>query len=217
MFDLNNVLNVLRTTRPVFHSEADFQHALAWQIHQQYPEYSIRLEYPLSLGQSEHLDILAFGNGSSLAIELKYKTKQLFISVDEEIFWLKDQSAQDCGRYDFLLDIERLEQFVSKYPNCVGHAILLTNDSSYWDPPRGALTVDADFRIHDGRLINGILSWGQKASKGTTKGRERAITIRGTYRLLWKDYCVLKSNYNVKGYRRFRYLMVTITRHHLTR
>lgn len=32
-FDFAPVLRKLSTKRPVFHSVADFQHALAWQIH----------------------------------------------------------------------------------------------------------------------------------------------------------------------------------------
>ena len=31
--------------RKIFHSEADFQHALAWQIHKEMPDCKIRLEF----------------------------------------------------------------------------------------------------------------------------------------------------------------------------
>jgi hypothetical protein len=31
--------------RPLFHSEADFQHALAWRLQEQHRQISIRLEY----------------------------------------------------------------------------------------------------------------------------------------------------------------------------
>ena len=34
MFDISDLLTGLAESRKVFHSEADFQHALAWQIHQ---------------------------------------------------------------------------------------------------------------------------------------------------------------------------------------
>jgi hypothetical protein len=32
-FDLPHLMDALAAQRPIFHSEADFQHALAWEIH----------------------------------------------------------------------------------------------------------------------------------------------------------------------------------------
>lgn len=210
MIDLHNILKTLCSNRPVFHSEADFQHAFAWEIHLQWPNYSLRLEYPLSLGERERLDIFAFDDDKKLAIELKYKTEALFAPIGGEVFWLKDVDARDQGRYDFLSDIQRLEKFVSEHDNVTGYAILLTNDSLYWDAPRNTLTVDASFRIHEGRVVNGILSWGATASVGTTKDREEPITIKGKYKLIWQDYCEIESHEHVEGYRKFRYLLVKI-------
>lgn len=33
MFDVEAVLRDLALKRPIFHSEADFQHAVAWEVH----------------------------------------------------------------------------------------------------------------------------------------------------------------------------------------
>jgi len=209
VIDIKGMLETLRKVRPIFHSEADFQHALAWEIHKQLPTYSVRLEYPLSLRQSEHLDILLASNSNDLvAIELKYKTRLLSTAFEEETFWLKDHSAQDCGRYDFLKDVQRLEEFISKHSNATGYAILLTNDSSYWKPPRNDSTVDANFRVHEGRIVHGTLTWGSRASKGTTKGREKAIVIRDTYHLVWQDYYQAATLPNMGNYTKFKYLLV---------
>lgn len=215
MIGLNQILKMLCERRPIFHSEADFQHALAWQIHEQWPRYSVRLEYPLYPGQRDHLDILARSDAAVLAIELKYKTRTLFAPIGGELFWLKDQSAQDCGRYDFLNDIQRLEQFVLKYDNVVGYAILLTNDSSYWNLTQHDSSADVSFRIHDGRLVTGILGWGPTASKGTTKGREKALALEGTYRLIWRDYYEVEANEYVKDHRKFRYLALKVDSTHI--
>jgi len=212
MVDLNPLLKTLCENRPVFHSEADFQHALAWQIHKEWQTYSIRLEYPLFPRKSDHLDILAFDRGNRLAIELKYKTRALFATVNGELFWLKNHSAQDQGRYDFLLDIQELEQFLSENSNTTGYAVLLTNDSSYWTPPRNDSTADVSFRLHEGKIINGALSWGTAASGGTTQGRKENITIKGTYKLIWQDYYEVKADINVSGSRKFRYLSVEVTK-----
>ncbi len=43
---LHKLMADLAAHRPIFHSEADFQHALAWQIHEAMPDCEIRLEWP---------------------------------------------------------------------------------------------------------------------------------------------------------------------------
>ena len=45
MLDIEGLLTSLAQSRKVFHSEADFQHALAWQIHKARPDspYAPRL------------------------------------------------------------------------------------------------------------------------------------------------------------------------------
>jgi hypothetical protein len=44
MITLENTLPSLSRERPIFHSEADFQHALAWHIHPRHPDTRVRLE-----------------------------------------------------------------------------------------------------------------------------------------------------------------------------
>ena len=42
------VLTALAKQRPIFHSEADFQHAIAWEMHKHLPRASVRLERPIA-------------------------------------------------------------------------------------------------------------------------------------------------------------------------
>lgn len=211
MIDITRTLEALAKDRPIFHSEADFQHALAWEIHEQWPACSIRLERnPPDSDNRVYVDIWAANEGGTLAIELKYKTRALHVDVDGEIFNLRDQSAQDIGRYDYLKDIHRLEQIVSGRNEIVGYAILLTNDRSYWNLPRRNDTVDAMFRIHEGETITGELSWSPLASKGTKRGREEPIVIKGSYTLTWQDY--FEPIETRCG--RFRYLLVRVDSGH---
>ena len=137
-----------------------------------------------------------------IAIELKYKTRGLELEQDDENFVLRDQSAQDQGRYDFLRDVQRLELMRSKLAQCkAGYAVLLTNDSSYWKVPTQRDTVDADFRVHEGRAVSGALAWAASAGTGTVRGRESPIQIRGSYRLRWHDY----SSFPGKSYGSLRF------------
>jgi hypothetical protein len=77
MIDIQAVLNKLAKERPIFHAEADFQHALAWEIHKRLGDDArIRLEWPvLLLSQRKYLDIWIDRGNQALAIELKYKTR----------------------------------------------------------------------------------------------------------------------------------------------
>ena len=208
MLDLVEVMKKLAINRHIFHSEADFQHALAWEIHKQWPGCSMRLEYkPPYIDTRLYLDLWASNGDEILAIELKYKTRELKTKNGEEIFDLLDQGAQDLGRYDFLKDIQRLEEIVEGNQNITGYGILLTNDHLYWNRPGRNRTVDTDFRIHDDREIKGELTWTEKASEGTKNGRKDMITLKNSYSMEWKDYFKPSNEKNGK----FRYLLVEVT------
>ena len=204
---ITELLAKLALHRPLFHSEADFQHAFSWELHQQYGDASLRLELPISQGDKQiYLDIWAELDKFALAIELKYKTRAIEVIVGGEQFSLKNQSAQDHGRYDFIHDVERLEDIVFSRSNVIGYAILLTNDSAYWKPPRDRNTVDADFRIHSNRILEGTMQWKEKAAAGTKKNRETPISLKGAYPVKWENY----SNPAYRSYGSFRYLIVQV-------
>jgi hypothetical protein len=189
MLDIDLILRELAGERPAFHSEADFQHALAWRIHSKLPETEIRLEVPMALPGGErrlHVDVLV---DSTCAIELKYKTKQCEYTVGEEKFVLRNHSAQDFGRYDFLKDIERLEAVILEGPCVVGYAIMLTNDEYYW-ATNDSHAQDADFRIGDRRIARETLKWADP-EREYRKERNKSITLKGEYTLSWKDYSPL--------------------------
>ncbi len=206
-FDIQKILQQLGQERPIFHSEADFQHALAWKIHLMYHDAKIRLEFnPYTEGQRVHIDTLIQIQGMKYAVELKYKTRKLDIDFSDESFHLLNQSAQDIGRYDFLKDVVRLEKFTGKYEHAKGIAVFLTNDVGYWQKAGNDNTVDKAFRIFDGRVITGNLSWDSRASVGTKRGRENDLIINGKYTLKWKDYSDIEKS--TKG--KFRYLLVEV-------
>ena len=206
MLDIRGLLKDLAKSRKVFHSEADFQHALAWHIHQIMPESQIRLEFPMPVEHRKmYVDIWL--PVEKIAIELKYVTRRLELENNKESFVLRNHGAQNQRRYDFLLDIHRLEQMRSMPELCeAGHAVLLTNDSLYWNDPRSRDTVDSAFRVHEGREISGELAWAPRASPGTMRGRESPIRIEGSYCLRWQDY----SDFTEEPLGKFRYLTVSV-------
>ena len=189
MFSPNDLLATLAAERPIFHSEADFQHAFAWLLHRMNPKLSVRLELPVRAGKFvSHVDLLTSSSTERTAIELKYKTRALTVTSAGEEFRLTTHAAQDLGRYDFIKDIQRVETLVAQHEVASGYAILLTNDSSYWTVARRPDSVDAAFRLSSDCTLSGALAWHERASAGTTRGRKDVLTLRGSYTLDWRDY-----------------------------
>jgi len=197
--DLDPVLARLAAKRPIFHSEADFQHALAWELHLADPAGEVRLERPIA---GMHVDLVVRSRTGNCALELKYKTKVSQTDHAGELFLLRNHAAQDLGRYDFLKDVSRIEQIVLKNSGWSGWAVLLTNDAGYWRSGREG-TVDSAFRLHEGRILDPKLAWDLRAAAGTTKNRTLPIEIHGRYEIRWRPYARV-------GKEEFRYVAIKI-------
>ena len=208
MLDIDSEMVALSEKRPVFHSEADFQFALAWQIQEAFPWWNIRLEFNPVPEDERRMALDIWIPTESTAIELKYTTRRLETTVGTERFVLRDHSAYDFIRYDFLKDIQRLEREMSTGRAKRGIAVLLTNDHLYWNPPQSGRRrrIDEAFRIHEGREITGQLKWSTSASPGSTQGRETPITLGGSYRMCYRDYAKLSA----EKHGLFRYLTVSV-------
>lgn len=202
--DLHAVMKALAAERPVFHSEADFQHALAWKLQQLLPDARVRLEYKPFPAERFYLDIWLRNGEELVCIELKYPTRRLLVEANGEKFELRDQAAQDITRYDFVKDLTRIERIVDAQSGA-GCAILLTNDSAYWKEALRADSVDAAFRVAEGRELSGALAWAPHAGRGTMRGREAELNLRHSYRLSWRDYSQFSGAYG-----RFRYLLASV-------
>ena len=202
---MHNVMSILAKKRKLFHSEADFQHTLAWELHEYYPDSEIRLEYkPKDISERIYLDIWIKHREKYYAIELKYKTRDLSITDSEERYELVTHGAQDLGRYDFLKDVQRIENLAQMGTDTMGIALFLTNDSSYWKPTVRN-TGDSEFRIHEGAVLSGELAWTSGVSEGTTKKREDPIVLKNMYTVQWNTYSELgKVKYGM-----FKYLLIT--------
>ena len=178
----------LAAERPVFHSEADFQHSLALMIHQLKPNLEVRLEIPV---RGIALDMLVMDptSGERLAVELKYKTALWEGSVGAEDFKLKNHGADDVGSYDVLKDVQRVEQLVTHGAASAGALIFLTNSSSYWNPrrPSARVTNAHEFRVSQGSTLHGVRSWGPNTG-GSMRGRTEPITLTGVYVVDWEPY-----------------------------
>ena len=204
--DLQFPLSRLKNKRKVFHSEADFQFALAWELQLQYPDASVRLEYPPPNDPTKYVDILLRLGDDVYPIELKYKTKLFSAVVGDEAYYLKNHGAQDIGKHDFVKDICRVEAFrehISGYRE--GYAVWLTNDPYYWIKPKNSTAGYSAFSVHHGAVKEGTMAWGVSMSEGTTKGRDNALVLSGRYIIDWQDYSWVDAKSGV-----FMYAVVAV-------
>ena len=210
--DVHAVMASLARTRPVFHSEADFQHAFAWHVHQTMPDQQVRLECRPLPDQRLYVDLWL--PTMRLAVELKYRTRKLALLHAGERYDLRQQGACDIGRYDFCKDIRRVE-LLHDGPAVAGFAVLLTNEHLYWSPPQSPGKVDEAFHVHHGRHLSGSLAWSPRAGRGTTRSREEPIDLAHAYNLVWHDYARVDASRTAnsaspRSNTLFRYLCVQV-------
>lgn len=205
--DIPQLLIDLAARRPVFHSEADLQHELAWHLRDVHPDLQVRLEYPLARPTNAAIDILIRNGDQAMALELKYLCQSADYEVDGEPFALKPQGAQDIRRYDVLKDVWRMEQFLNARPAASAAVLTLTNDPAYWRGPRGPSTCDAAFALREGRVITSALDWAPHTGAGTKRGPEAAINLKGRYPITWADYSRIDGPFG-----EFRYLYLPVER-----
>lgn len=199
---LDAAMESLAGKRPIFHSEADFQHALAWEFQLAHPDAVIRLEQRVALEPSVELDVMVSLEGRRIGIELKYLRRGMKAEVAGEVFTLAT-GADDHGRYFAIADLARLERLLAERAIDSGVLILLTNVANLWEPPLGRRrTLYEEFRVHDGHVLRGKMTWGQW---GVVGGRPTPgeISLAGTYPLSWRNYSTVAGV-------TFRYLLVAI-------
>lgn len=113
VIDLERVTLDLAQTRPVFHSEADFQFSLAILLHELYRDLAIRLDIPQSHRITLDMLITSPSGDDSFAIELKYQSALWSGDVVGQAFHLQNHGADDIGGYDIVKDVARIESLVA--------------------------------------------------------------------------------------------------------
>ncbi len=201
MFDIHTIMKSLARSRPIFHSEADFQQSLAWEIRSRVPGAEPRLEYPSPLPQNaQHIDIWVLLEGEIAAIELKYIPRKLPqpVEINGEKFNPKSGAG---GRLGLIKDIRRLEQLVGRArlgsSQITGFAILLTSYSPYWQPVKKSVPAYVD--LHENLELH-----------GPYKDGKEGVTLKGRYVVQWRDYnseAISKGRYGF-----YRYLAIEVVR-----
>lgn len=197
---LKNLIVKLGKERPIFHSEADFQHAFAWKIKERFNEVEIRLERSFGFDDGrKQLDLFLKHNNECIGFEFKYKTKALKEEINSEWFHLKNQGASSHARYDYIADIKRLMDMIKDRRIDRGYAIKITNVKDYWAEPKNKNTSFEKFRIHNGATLTGQLTWqptqtkSGKPKKDVSKDQDQRPEIdlgNKEFHLIWHDYSI---------------------------
>ena len=161
--DIKTILEVLANQRPLFHSEADFQFALAWEIKSRYPQADIRLEAPFDGTVSGRIDILVRYQADVYPIELKYLKKRLQSTIDGEPYSLAE-GVHDLDMHDCIKDIARIESFRKQLAGFrSGYAVWVTNDPAYWSASYNA-SYYSEFHAPHGSVKAGIMKYANAQS-----------------------------------------------------
>jgi len=194
LIDPYAVLASLAKRGAVFHSEADFQFAFAWEAKTMNPGLEVRLETHPEPGVRLDLELIDPDPPRGLAVELKYMTRLWAGVHGSESLALKNHGASDLRAYDVVKDIARVERFVGERPGWAGLVIAMTNEAAYWRASTHGRATNADaFRLFEGNVLVGERRWGPNTG-GTSRGRETPLTLRGTYELRWSDFSRVDSS-----------------------
>ena len=209
------LLRFIRQNKRMFFNERDLQMYLALKLEKTGDFDEVFMEYHLPKGfnkvfdlgyktwqtETPSIDIVLKIKGEEkyIAIELKNKLKAIsgectrFGQTSQKKELVKNQSAQNIGRYQFWKDVKRLELLKESYKNVIGgFALFLTNDANYLKTTKGA-DYEA-FGMSETLKKSGKLDWGE--FKGVdekllvnNKKRKKypPITLSESYSLEWKD------------------------------
>jgi hypothetical protein len=64
--------------------------------------------------------------------------------------------------------------------------VVLTNDRSYWQPGSRPDTIDAAFRLHEGRVLTGSLAWAARRTRNNRQTGRPNLTSH--YTCQWRDF-----------------------------
>jgi len=212
---MEDLMEELKDSRPVFNSEDDFKFSLAWLIKEKYrDDVEIRLEKKVNNNKNassneggdqnnknQRIDIFIKAQNEKgnefIGIELKYFTAEIEWTdkKNDETFKLVNQAAYNIKCYDAWKDVERLENFIDEGFINKGFIIWLTNVNS--------LTVEDDFdrnyyyefRIRNGRKIPDANYRGDPEN-GYVELKWDPSTSEGTKKGR-KAPIIIKKNYNV--------------------
>jgi len=199
---MESFLEELKTKRPLFCSELDFQIGLVSQLE----KFGAVIGRPMLIKKVKYQaeirpDLLLITPQEKVGIIAKFFSIGMEVEIAGEKIPLPTQGGKNLKRYDFWKGVQKLEWLKKEKKIDKGYLILLTNDRLYWLRPLKE-THDRELLIYDGRVVEGPtqLKW----SGRSPKERKKPIEITGKYLCDWKEW------YKLDDERRFKYLLLEV-------
>lgn len=188
-------------------SEDQFQFDIAAELGDLYGNERIRVEWQPETGNNT--DIGVRRNEVTVPIELKFIRSEASIHDKRfgESYRLASNHDTNRSHYNIVKDIKRVEKVVSDQGG-YGYFILLTNLPSYWSGTSQTALHD-EFRVHEGRTLEGTLRWTEHRSWMKQGGRDQPIELAGEYEMDWEDFSY-RNDLEVEGSPDFRYLPLRV-------
>jgi|SRR6478736_4180778 len=200
---LDAVMVELARQRPVFHSEGDLRFSFAAHVQRAAAAQGRDVEARFDVF-SRHLGaatvpLLLLEGAVGTIVELAYAPSawsgatHRADGVSPERVDVHQQGPPYLARQRYVSALERVEEHIANTAfqqsvGCTrlsGLVLLLTNAPGLWTPPVTAPTThDRQFRLHEGRVLQGRLAWG-------TGSANRTRLLRGSSPLAWHDYSLL--------------------------
>lgn len=205
---IDTALKNLGKRNIIYHSEAELQFKLAWELYRNASISDIYFEYPAKNMPSgnrynDMIDLVIVSKGKEYPIEIKYP-KGVY---RDSTYNLKYKPVDEC--YEIVRDIDRIEQYVgNNISSDKGYVIVLSNNTSYWGTPKPHALLSLTMYMTDNTTLNSgihIFKPGSKRFKDTKCNQH----ILNNYNIKWEPYCVkkttLSNNKNV-----FKYLLLEV-------
>lgn len=204
----------LNQNQHFFFNERDFQVHLAVWFKSRLKNVDVDVEYavpqsvfsemevPSSMDKGVYpwenelkIDIVVSRYGEYCPIELKYKTKRPSNQKQDIRFGeklnssslIKNQGAQDLGRYGFWKDVYRIELLKNRFDTTIkgGVCVFLTNDQSYKCERIKESSNAFGFNMKENIKIKGEMRWSNQ--EPAYKHNYPEFYLRQEYQIKWEQ------------------------------
>lgn len=206
-----DIVAFLNSNGELLFNERDFQiHLAVWlKSNGKYCDVDVEYYVPRKelvgyVWDSElKLDIVVKKYDEYLPIELKYKTKSVKKhltrfgeNIENEVYVLKNQGAQDLGMYDFWKDVRRIEIVRNRFAAVKGGlAVFITNDDYYLKSTKPT-TNHYNFIMTEGEHATNK-HWVNEKSACAKKKSYKSFDLERKYNIRWHNIKIdnIKFNY----------------------
>lgn len=156
------------------------------------------------------IDIVVSKDDAFAAIELKYTTRtvnETLYRFGEELKTktpiVRNQAASNLVMYNYWKDVRRIEALRKCYHKvCGGIALMITNNSTYWDEPQGT-SAYRTYSMHEGNTVGGgFLDWAGQPAQSIIESHPPFV-LDGKYHCYWHNTVMKVSP-------AFRYMLVVV-------